>query len=53
MACQTSQNLALYFIVDKKKMKSINAKYQVQAGYCVTKNHLQDYKNLCDNDLYV
>jgi hypothetical protein len=42
MACP--QDLDLYPIIKKKEMKSINAKYQVQVGYWVARNHLQDYK---------
>ncbi len=34
----------MYLVVEKKEMKSIDAKYQVQVGYWVVRNHLQDYK---------
>jgi hypothetical protein len=44
MACQTSQNLDLYLVVEKKKTKSINVEYQVQVRYWVARNHLHDYK---------
>ncbi len=44
MACRTPQDLDLYPVVEKKEMKSINAKYQVQVGYWVARNNLQDYK---------
>jgi hypothetical protein len=44
MAYQTPQNLDLYPIVEKKKDKSIDAKYQIQVGYWATRNHLQYYK---------
>jgi hypothetical protein len=42
MACQTPQDLNLYFVVEKKKKKSIDV--EIQVGYWVVKNHLQDYK---------
>jgi hypothetical protein len=38
------QDLDLYLLVDSKKFKSINAKFQVKVGYLVYFNHLQDYK---------
>jgi len=44
MACWTPQDLNLYPIVKKKEMKSINAKYHIQIGYWVVRNHLHDYK---------
>jgi hypothetical protein len=44
MACRTPQDLNLNLVVEKKKMKPINAKYQVQVGYWAVRNHLQDYK---------
>ncbi len=44
MACQALQDLDLYLIVEKKEMKPIDAKYQVQVGYWAIRNHLQDYK---------
>jgi hypothetical protein len=34
----------LYHVVKKKEMISINAEYQIQVGYWVARNHLQDYK---------
>jgi hypothetical protein len=46
MACQTFQDLDLYPIVKKKKMKSIDAEYQVQVGYWVARNHLQTTKSM-------
>jgi hypothetical protein len=30
--------------VDKRKLKSANAKYQAEVGYWSSFNHLQDYK---------
>jgi hypothetical protein len=40
MACWTPQDLDLYPIVEKKEMKSIDVKYQVQVEYWAAKNHL-------------
>ncbi len=42
MACRTLHDLNLYFVVEKKKEKSIDV--EIQVGYWVVKNHLQDYK---------
>ncbi len=44
MLCWTLKNLNLYPEVGKKKMKFIDAKYQVQMGYWAKKNGLQGYK---------
>jgi hypothetical protein len=44
MASWTLQDLNLYHVVEKKKMKSIDAIYQVEVGYWAQKNFLQDYK---------
>ncbi len=44
MAYRTPHDLDLYFVVRKNEMKSIDVEYQVQVGYWVAKNHLQDYK---------
>jgi hypothetical protein len=44
MAYRTPQDLNLYPIVEKKEMKCVDAKYQVQVWYRATRNHLQDYK---------
>ncbi len=41
MACQTPQDLEnLYLVVEKKEMKSIDAKYQVQVRYWAIRNRL-------------
>jgi hypothetical protein len=42
MACRTPHDLNLYFVVEKKKKKSIDV--EIQVGYWVVKNHSQDYK---------
>ncbi len=44
MACRTFQDLDLYLVIGKKEIKSIDVEYQIQVGYWVARNHLQDYK---------
>ncbi len=44
MPCWTPKDLDLYLKVGKKEMKFIDVEYQVQVGYWVGKNGLQDYK---------
>lgn len=44
MPCWTPRDLDMYPEVEKKEMKFIDAEYQVQLGYWVGKNNLQDYK---------
>jgi hypothetical protein len=56
MLSRTPKDLDLYPKVGKKKMKFINAKYQVHVGCWVRKNSLQDYKiyviEICMFDKY-
>jgi hypothetical protein len=39
-----SSGLRLVPYYQKKEMKFIDAKYQIQVGYWVARNHLKDYK---------
>jgi len=41
--CWTLKDLDDYPLVDKRELKSINAKFQVEVGYWAFYNHLQDY----------
>ncbi len=42
--CRTLQDLEFYPLVERREMKSIDVQFQIEVGYWVSLNHLQDYK---------
>jgi hypothetical protein len=43
-SCKTPLDLDLYPFVQKRKLKNVDAEFQVKVEYYMSINHLQDYK---------